>query len=124
MSDEDLLIINYVVIIGSVLMCVLLFLCNFGLVGTFGELISRIMFGFFGKMAYVFPIFLIVFAFLWISKQSDNRLTAKFISAILLFIAISIFFEVSNGYSVENNSYSISGIFLKGADFNAGGGIS
>ena len=60
-SDEDLLIINYAVIIGSVCLCILLFLCNFKMVGSFGDIVSGIMFGLFGKMAYVFPVILILF---------------------------------------------------------------
>ena len=63
-SDEDLLIVNYAVIIGSICLCALLFLCNFGLVGPFGDVVSGIMFGLFGKMAYVFPPILIFLAFL------------------------------------------------------------
>ena len=123
MSEEDLLIINYVVIIGSILLCVLLFLCNFGLVGSAGDFVSKIMFGLFGKMAYIFPVFLIVMSFLWISKQSDSRLVAKLVAFGVLFVSISIFFEVSEGYTSNHDIYSIKDLFLESSGYNVGGGV-
>ena len=122
-SDEDLLIINYAVIIGSICLCFLLFLCNFGLVGPFGEVVSGIMFGLFGKMAYVFPIILIFLAFLWISKQADSRVKIKIIAITVLFFAIAVFLEVTEGFSVSHDSYSIKELFMTGYDDRAGGGV-
>lgn len=123
MSDEDLLIINYAVIIGSICLCILLFLCNFKMVGSFGDIVSGIMFGLFGKMAYVFPVILILLAFLWISKQSDSRLKTKIIATVILFFAICIIFEVTEGFTAYNDEYSIKKLFLTGYDDRAGGGV-
>ena len=122
-SDEDLLIVNYAVIIGSICLCALLFLCNFGLVGPFGDVVSGIMFGLFGKMAYVFPPILIFLAFLWISKQSDSRLRTKMIAIIVLFFAIDIIFEVTEGYTSLHDEYSLKEMFLLGYDNRSGGGL-
>lgn len=122
-SDEDLLIINYAVIIGSVCLCILLFLCNFKMVGSFGDIVSGIMFGLFGKMAYVFPVILILLAFLWISKQTDSRLKTKIIATVILFFAIAIIFEVTEGFTAYNDKYNIKDLFMTGFDERAGGGL-
>ena len=44
-----------VVVSGAI--CIFLFLCNFGIVGSFGSAISSFMFGIFGLFAYVAPLF-------------------------------------------------------------------
>ena len=122
-SDEDLLIINYAVIIGSICICVLLFLCNFIKLGVIGDILSNIMFGLFGKMAYAFPVFLVILAFLWISKQSDSRLKTKMIAITVLFFALSIIFEVTKGFSSMNDEYSITQMWKTGYLERAGGGV-
>lgn len=122
-SDEDLLVMNYIVLISSLVICVLLFLCNFGLVGSFGEIVSKIMGAIFGKMAYVFPVFLIIISFLWISKQQDNKLITKIVAFFIIFFSVSVIFEICNGYSVDGIKYDIKAIALKGFEEKNGGGI-
>ena len=48
-----------VAILVTVLVCVLLFLSNFGWIGPVGEFLSRIMFGLFGLLAFVLPLILL-----------------------------------------------------------------
>ena len=47
-----------IVTIISAAICVFLFLCNFRIIGSFGNAISDFMFGIFGLFAYVAPLFI------------------------------------------------------------------
>lgn len=125
MSEDDLLVINYIVILGSVFACIFLFLCTYSLVdSSIGVFVKEVMFGLFGQMAYVLPFFLIICTFLWISKQSDKRLAFKLSAVIVLFVCIGIIFELTDGYSAEEGvEYSISKIYDCGRNEQAGGGV-
>ena len=46
-------ITSEIILIGVLALTILLFLCNFGVIGVIGNQISRVMFGIFGTMAYV-----------------------------------------------------------------------
>lgn len=125
MSDDDLLVINYIVILGSIFACIFLFLCTYSLVdSSIGVFVKEVMFGLFGQMAYVLPFFLIVCTFLWISKQTDRRLAFKLSAVIVLFVCIGIIFELTDGYSAtEGVEYSIKELYNCGRNEQAGGGV-
>lgn len=123
LSDEDLLAVNYIVIAFSILACILLFLCNFGKIGPAGDTVSKVMFGTFGSMAYSFPLFLLVYTFLWISKQSDDRITIKMFFLIVLFFAIGILSDMSAGYTKLFDTYNFKDMWLTGYENRTGGGI-
>lgn len=122
-SDAELLMINYAVIILSLFLCVLLFLCNFGKVGKLGEIVSLVMFATFGWEAYIFPIVLIIVAFLWITKQADERNSLKLFSVIVVFFCLGVVLELRNGYCFAADSYDIKEIMRYGYEKHAGGGL-
>ena len=49
-------VIDEVLFLLSLAITVLLFLCNFHIIGTLGNIVSSFMFGLFGYMAYVAPL--------------------------------------------------------------------
>mgnify|MGYP003372637827 FL=1 len=49
-------IVNEIILIGVFALTILLFLCNFGVIGVVGDKISRVMFGVFGLTAYALPV--------------------------------------------------------------------
>ena len=49
-------ITSEIILIGVLALTILLFLCNFGVIGVIGNQISRVMFGIFGTMAYALPV--------------------------------------------------------------------
>ena len=78
-------VIDEVFFLVSIAVTILLFLCNFNLIGKVGEVLSNIMFGLFGYMAYVAPL-LIFFAFYFGLANMGNRVaTIKLISGTVLF---------------------------------------
>jgi len=54
----DSAIKNEVILIGVFALAVFLFLCNFGVVGTAGNIVSDVMFGLLGILAYIAPVVL------------------------------------------------------------------
>ena len=52
----DAAIRNEILLIVFLALAVILFLCNFGIVGSIGDAVSDVMFGLFGLTAYVAPI--------------------------------------------------------------------
>ena len=56
---------------------ILLFLSNFGLGGTVGNQISKIFFGLFGLISYIFPVFLFLDAAFVISNSNNPKAYRK-----------------------------------------------
>ena len=119
----DMAIRNEIVVIAFLALAVILFLCNFGIVGTVGNAVSSFMFGIFGLMAYVAPlIFFFAIAF-GVSNIGNNIATRKLVAGILLFLMAGMVFELINaGYS-ETDTYQIKEIYVRCSEGRNGGGI-
>ena len=74
----DSAILYDVLMIGLFAVAIILFLCNFGVIGTAGDTISGVMFGLFGILAYVAPIILFLaialFHFKYVVNIENNKL--------------------------------------------------
>lgn len=76
---------------------ILLLLSNFGLIGSFGTLISSVMFGLFGIPAYIAPI-LLFFACVFLFANRGNAIaTMKCVAAVVLFFVICVFCQLLFG---------------------------
>ena len=60
-------------LIGVFAFCVFLFLCNLGIIGSFGKVLSDVQFGLFGLTAYIFPICLFFGIALYIRNGIRHR---------------------------------------------------
>ena len=69
-----------VAILVTILVCVLLFLSNFGWIGPVGAFLSRIMFGLFGLLAFVLPVILLI---LFVYGFFLGRLRSKSVKNVL-----------------------------------------
>lgn len=123
MSEEELIFINYMVIAVTIFACVLLFLSNFGKIGVVGNVLSSIMFGMFGSLAYVFPIVLLVYAFLWIAKQADESIGIKMFLIVALFVLTAITCDLTKGYTALNDTYDVKSVWMVGYQDKLGGGF-
>ncbi|MDE6943423.1 MAG: DNA translocase FtsK, partial [Lachnospiraceae bacterium] len=52
----DVAIRNEILLIVFLALAIILFLCNFGIVGKAGDVVSDVMFGIFGLLAYIAPV--------------------------------------------------------------------
>lgn len=63
-------------------------LCNFGLCGKFGVMLSSVMFGLFGVTAYLFPVLLFLGVLFWMSNRRSGKAKIKIVAAIIVYLAV------------------------------------
>ena len=119
----DIAIRNEIILIAFLALSVILFLCNFGIVGKIGDAVSAFMFGVFGLMAYVMPVILFLAIAFGVSNVGNNIATRKLVAGmILIFIASMVFELMSAGYT-EEDTYQFSEIYRRCSENRNGGGI-
>lgn len=122
-KKQEYILKREVILIVTLAVCILLFLCNFNLIGSLGSRISFAMFGLFGSMAYVAPVFLFIFAGLRIANPGNKLATRKILSGIFLFLDLSILFELIHGFYKTLEKYSCIDFFKNSSNNKNGGGI-
>ncbi len=116
MSNEAVLLI-------CLAAAILLFLCNFGVIGTVGNVISSVMFGLFGMMAYVTPVLLfLAIAFSMVNKGQPIAVV-KLVAGVVLFFLLGIVFELVHGNLPLMDSYRVNELYESGSLDRAGGGV-
>lgn len=108
--------------IGLFAVSIILFLCNFGVIGKAGEAVSNMMFGLFGLLAYVAPIVLFLAIAFGTINQGSTIARRKLIAGAVLAVLLGVLFELFSGSLTEEASYSIGGIFKRCMDNRNGGG--
>ena len=103
--------------------CIFLFLCNFGIIGSFGNAISSFMFGIFGLAAYIAPLFIGGSVIFYNIKRGDYVAIRKFWSLVSICLALMVIFELFSVKYGETMEYSIKEIYTRCSDSRAGGGI-
>ena len=96
-------ITSEIILIGVLALTILLFLCNFGVIGVIGNQISRVMFGIFGTMAYALPVLAFIAIAFGISNQGNRIASMKLTAGIILFFPAwcSLLAPVSGGDAVD-----------------------
>lgn len=119
----DTAIRNEILLIALFALCVFLFLCNFGIIGVFGNAISNIMFGIFGMTAYVMPILFFLMIAFGVANSGNVIATRKLIAGIVLFLIVGILFELFTGAPGAAESYQIKSIYESCSSKHNGGGV-
>lgn len=114
-------VIDEVMFLISLAVTVLLFLCNFHIIGKVGDQLSRIMFGLFGYMAYVAPILLFVAVYFGISNLGSGLASIKLISGMIFFCMCCVLFTLLGG--IDDIGSSISSYYFFSAGNHKGGGV-
>lgn len=112
-----------ILLIGLLALAIVLFLCNFGVIGVAGDKISEVLFGVFGLLAYVVPIVLFVMIAFGMVNSGDRIATRKLIAGVVLFLMIGIVCDLLTTRPVQAESYQISEIFMQCKEARNGGGI-
>ena len=104
-------------------LAILLFLCNFGLIGAFGNTISGVMFGIFGGLAYITPVLaFLAYAFGSINAGSPVA-RRKIIAGTVLFFLCGILLEFMSGSMALRAEYDPGAIYMDCSTGRKGGGI-
>ena len=120
MNDQ---IFDDVIMIVSGAVCIFLFLCNFHIMGSFGNAISNFMFGVFGLFAYIAPLFIGGSVVFYNIKRGDYVAIRKFWSVVSLCLAFMVIFELFSADYSEMMKYDIKEIYGRCSEDAAGGGI-
>ncbi len=114
-------VIDEVLFLASVAVTILLFLCNFHLIGKVGDVLSRVMFGLFGYMAYVAPLLLFLAVYFGLANLGNHVAAIKLVSGIVFFCMCCVLFTLIGG--IEGIGSSLSSYYRFSAEGHHGGGI-
>ena len=122
-APMDSAIRNEIILIGLLAVAVVLFLCNFGVIGVAGDQISHVMFGIFGLLAYIVPIAFFVMIAFGMVNSGNSIATRKLIAGVILFLMIGSVFDLFTGRPSLAESYQIREIYMGCSENKNGGGV-
>ena len=102
---------NEIVLISILAVAVFLFLCNFGVIGAVGDMISTLLFGVFGFTAYLFPVMIFLAVAFGISNRGNGAAVLKLSSGVVLFLLFGMVTEFITGNLLNSNGYDIKSIY-------------
>ena len=114
---------NELILLVVVAVCILLFLCNFNIIGVFGNAVSSVMFGLFGLISYILPLAAIIFTLFRIFNRENSVVTRKLISAGILTWLIMLICEMGSGRINADLPINIGEIYSRCSENRKGGGI-
>lgn len=102
---------------------VVLFLCNFGILGPVGKGISSILFGLFGLPAYAFSILLFLAIAFFSANGGSSSAVRKIVAGAILFCMAGVICELIAGNTdAMNQPYSIKSLYQFSSEEHMGGG--
>ncbi|MBQ3546137.1 MAG: DNA translocase FtsK 4TM domain-containing protein [Lachnospiraceae bacterium] len=120
-DEKDIVVSNDIKIITGFAVMILLTLSNFSLMGKVGDLISYLMFGLFGLLAYLFPIMLFAAISFFIANLSSRHAMRKLIASVILFTMICLIIQLI--YVGADGKFTLSGVYKICATEKNGGGL-
>lgn len=121
---QESAITNEIVLIGIFALTVLLFLCNFGVIGVVGDAVSNVMFGIFGLTAYAVPVLAFVAVAFGISNQGNRIAIMKLTAGIVLFFLVGVVCELISANNLMDAAYSVKDLYTVSAEGKTGGGVT
>jgi len=121
LNEELINEISMIVVLGIAL---LLFLCNFKILGTVGNAVSDVLFGLFGFMNYIVPLLGIYMMFFGAANKGNPKAIRRNGSLIALYLLVSVAFELAQN---EINANAIGDVikdsFMFAYENHKGGGV-
>ena len=117
-----------IILLCIICISIMLFLCNFGLIGAIGDFISGIMFGMLGVIAYIAPVIFVFIYIFHIANPNNSFAKRKIIVGLVIVVLIgnvcAIFTEViSESLKSERSFFEIiEALYLYSRDKKIGGG--
>lgn len=107
LNEELINEISMIVVLGIAL---LLFLCNFGILGAVGNAVSDVMFGMFGFLTYIVPVLCVYMMFFGAANKGNPKAVRRNTSLVALYFLIATAFELGQN---EVNEVSKIGDVIK-----------
>ena len=114
---------NEILLIVLAALALILFLCNFGVVGKFGDVVSGVMFGMFGLLAYVAPVIIFLMIAFGMLNVGNHIATRKLAAGIVFVLLLGMAFEFFSTNPAEAESYQLAEIYTRCSEGHKGGGI-
>lgn len=114
---------NEIFLIVLAAFALILFLCNFGVVGKFGDVVSDVMFGLFGLLAYVAPAIIFLMVAFGMLNVGNSIATRKLVAGIVCVLLLGMIFELFNTNPAQAESYQIVEIYGRCREGHKGGGV-
>lgn len=114
---------NEILLIVLAALALILFLCNFGVVGKFGNAVSSVMFGIFGLLAYVAPVLIFLMIAFGMLNVGNSIATRKLVAGIVFVLLLGMAFEFFNTNPAEAESYQMAEIYSRCSKEHKGGGV-
>ena len=89
----------------------ILFFCNFGIIGPVGDAISGFLFGLFGFTAYAVPVLLFLAAAFWYANDGNPTALRKLVAGIVLFVMLGVICDLVIQSSASMDAYSVKTAF-------------
>ena len=115
-------------LIALFILMVILFCCNFGIIGPVGDAVSGFLFGVFGFTAYVAPVLLFLAVAFRFANEGNPNAMRKIIAGFVLFIILGAVCDLIAGHPAAPDSfgaagYNIKEIYERCRDARNGGGV-
>lgn len=114
---------NEIFLIVLAAFALILFLCNFGVVGKFGDVVSSVMFGLFGLLAYVAPLIIFLMIAFGMLNVGNSIATRKLAAGIVFFLLLGMIFELFSTNPAQAERYQIVEIYGRCSGGRKGGGV-
>ena len=120
-TEKDIKIKNEVKLLIALVVTILVFLSNFGLLSPVGDYVSMLLFGLFGIIAYVMPIVAFLGIAFLLSNIKNRKAVIKFVAGVLLCLFVSAIIQlIFKGYNEGVTAFDYYSICGKGKN---GGGL-
>jgi len=115
-------------LIALFILMVILFCCNFGIIGPVGDAVSGFLFGVFGFTAYAAPVLLFLAVAFRFANEGNPNAIRKIIAGFALFIILGAVCDLIAGRpstpdSMGTAGYNIKEIYERCRDARNGGGV-
>ena len=122
-EEQDSALFHEIGLIVLFIAMVLLFCCNFGIIGPVGDAVSGVLFGFFGLIAYILPLLIFLATSFWFANEGNPNAVRKLISGVVLCIMLGVICDLFAGGAGSMDTYSVKEIYINSRDDKTGGGV-
>lgn len=122
-TEQDLALFHEIGLIVLFVVMVILFFCNFGMIGPAGNQVSAVMFGLFGLTAYAVPVLLFLAVAFWYANEGSPNALRKLIAGIALFVMLGIVCDLIAAGTSSMETYSVKTIYENCVTAKNGGGV-
>lgn len=122
-AEQDSMLFHEIGLIVLFVLMVILFCCNFGIIGPVGNAISDVLFGLFGFTAYIAPVLLFLAIAFWFANEGNPTAIRKIIAGTVLFLMAGVVCELLTRNAMVLSKYDVKVIYENSSTGKMGGGV-